>query len=87
MVRKYKIGEWHPKEYEDNGKTLLWGKDLTEEQINLMEDGEIFTLLDEHGEFRSNVLMDSYGMLRRGEDNTMMPEKELSMNRSYGIGR
>ena len=64
MVRKYKIGEWHPKEYKDNGKTLLWGKDLTKEQINLMEDGEIFTLLDEDGKFRSNVLMDSYGMLK-----------------------
>lgn len=58
------MSEWNPKEYHNEGKTLEWGKDLTEEQSAAMREGEIFTLLDEKGKPYSIVLMDSYDTIR-----------------------
>ena len=50
--------------YSDNGKTLDWGKDISEENMELLNDGEIFTLLKYDGEPHSLILKDSYGVIR-----------------------
>ena len=53
-----------PKEYTDNGRTLEWGRKLSEENRQLLKKGEMFTLLDEKGVPYSTVLMDSYNQIR-----------------------
>lgn len=65
--RRYKIGDWHPKEHHFSGLTLEWGKDLTQEQVSLLEYGETFILLDKEGNLFKRVLMDSYGAIREGD--------------------
>lgn len=50
--------------YEDNGRTLEWGKNLTTDQKEAMRAHEIFTLLDKEGKPHSKVLMDFYGAIR-----------------------
>jgi hypothetical protein len=57
-------GVWRAKEYSDNGRTLLWGKSLSEEESKAMDGGEVFTLLDADGREYSKVLKDSYGTIR-----------------------
>jgi len=58
--------KYQPKKYFSNGRTLEWGKDLTEEQMESMRQGEIFILLNEDGTRHNEVLMDSYNQIREG---------------------
>ena len=58
--------EHRPKKYFSTGRTLDWGKDLTEEQMESLRKGEIFILLEEDGTRHSEVLMDSYNEIREG---------------------
>lgn len=48
----------------DNGDTLPWGENIPPDKTERLKAGEIFTLLDEHGEPLSKVLMDSFGTIR-----------------------
>lgn len=54
-------------EYFCKGVTLEWGKDLTEEYMDRMCEGEVFMLLDENGETCSLILIDRYGQVREIE--------------------
>lgn len=56
--------KYNPKIYFDNGRQLVWGKNLTKEQLGSMEKGEIFILMGKNGEPFSEVLKDSYGQTR-----------------------
>ncbi len=53
---------WSP--HHNTGKTLEWGKDISEENMNLLKQGEVFTLLDEDGEPYCLILKDSFGTIR-----------------------
>lgn len=61
---KYKEGEYHPKTYVNNGLSLKSHTSLSQEDYNLLEDGEIFTLLDEGDRPYKEILIDSYGVMR-----------------------
>src|SRR5690554_4067164 len=50
--------------YFDNGRTLEWGKDLSQEYFEAMSKGEIFTLLDNKGQPFRRIFKDFYGELR-----------------------
>ena len=54
------------KKYHDLGNTLKWGEDLTQEQQNAMDNGEIFTLLNSIGRPHKIIFKDSYGQIREG---------------------
>jgi len=56
--------EWKPKEYKFNNKTLKWGENISKENLNLMDEGEIFILIDKNGKQYSTVKKDSYGQIR-----------------------
>lgn len=55
---------YQPKTYFDNGNTLQWGKDISETNMELLRQGEIFTLLDSNGLPKFKILMDSYNVCR-----------------------
>jgi hypothetical protein len=57
---------YRPKTYFDAGRTVEWGKDLSQEVVAAMDAGEIFTLLDASGRPHARLLKDSYGTLRQG---------------------
>lgn len=57
---------FEPKTYFDNGRTVEWGADLSEETKAALAAGEVFTLLDTEGTPHSRLLHDSYGTLREG---------------------
>jgi hypothetical protein len=59
-------GTCQPKTYFDNGRTVEWGKDLSEETLAAMDGGEVFTLLDPDGKPYSRLLRDAYGTQREG---------------------
>ena len=50
-------------QHHNNGKTLEWGKDISEENMDLLKQGEVFTLLDEDGEPHCLILKDSFGTI------------------------
>lgn len=50
----------------DNGRTLEWGKNISPENMTLLRQGEVFTLLDADGQPHKRILMDSYGTIREG---------------------
>ena len=52
------------KHYHNTGRTLPWGKDISPDDMNSMKNGEIFTLLTSDGRPYSEVLMDSYDVIR-----------------------
>jgi len=56
--------EWKPKLYFDEGRTLRWSENLSEETKAALERGEVFTLLGENGEPYTQVLMDSWGSIK-----------------------
>jgi hypothetical protein len=58
------VSIYQPKEYSDNGKTLQWGKDISEPDMELLRNGEIFTLLDDNGTPKFKIFMDSYNVIR-----------------------
>ena len=56
--------KWNPKKYFYKGRTLEWGKDLTQKQIKSLRQGEVFMLLDENKKLNRTILMDSYNQIR-----------------------
>ena len=52
------------KTYRNNGNLLRYGRDLTQQQIDAMLGGEVFTLLDEQSKPYKSVFMDSYNTIR-----------------------
>ncbi len=50
--------------FQDHGRTLTWGVSISQPTVDLLKQGEIFTLLNEAGEPYSRVLMDRYGAIR-----------------------
>jgi hypothetical protein len=58
------MNKWKPLEYYNKGRTVLWGKDLTDEDMESLRSGEIFILLDEIGASYCEILVDSYGQIR-----------------------
>ena len=55
---------YQPKECSDNGRTLQWGKDISEDDMELLRQGEIFTLVDDVRTPKFKILMDSYNVIR-----------------------
>jgi hypothetical protein len=53
-----------PKTYFDNGRILIFGKDIPEDKFLALQEGEVFTLLNIENKPFSKVLMDSYGTIR-----------------------
>ena len=58
------MSEWNPKTHVDRDNVLLWGDDMTDEQLTAMKNGEVFILLSEDEKPFSRVLMDSYDQIR-----------------------
>jgi len=57
------IGEWNLKSYFNDGREVKWGEDLTEEEMDALRKGEVFTLMKD-GKPVKCVLMDSYDSIR-----------------------
>lgn len=55
---------YDPKRYDDRGRTVKWGEDLSEETMISMRDGEVFILLDKEGKPYKKLLLDHYNQLR-----------------------
>jgi hypothetical protein len=56
---------YNPKTYYNNGRQLQWGCRLTNEQMQALRNGEIFTHHDPDDNDRC-VLIDSYDVIREG---------------------
>ena len=69
--------DWNPKAYRNTGKMLYFGEDISPENMQLLREGEIFTLLDEAGNPFSNVLMDSYDTIREAPIHLTKPGTEM----------
>ncbi|MCK9458724.1 MAG: hypothetical protein M0R80_03730 [Proteobacteria bacterium] len=55
---------YNPKYYFDNARTLKWGENISEVNLESLACGEVFTLLGPDGEPHSKVLMDSHNQIR-----------------------
>ena len=55
---------YNPKYYFDNARTLKWGENIPETNLENMACGEIFTLLGPDGNPHFKVLMDSCNQIR-----------------------
>jgi hypothetical protein len=55
---------WSPKDYYNNGRTMMWGVDLTAEQLAALDNGEVFLLYDATWNPYADVFKDSYGTTR-----------------------
>lgn len=56
--------DYKPKTYFENGATLDWGRNLTKDEIERMENGEIFILNDAEGKPLKKIFKDSFGQFR-----------------------
>lgn len=58
------LGSTRPR-YHFEGRTLAWGEDISSEHMcSMLEDAEVFVLLDEEGHAYSLLLRDMLGNLR-----------------------
>ena len=57
-------GEWKPKAYAENGRTLKPRENISAENMELLRKGEVFILLDDHGHPSRKIGMDSYDAIR-----------------------
>lgn len=62
-TKKPKFTNWRPKTYENKGHFLFWGRNLTDEQMTALKNGEIFTLLDIRLNPCKEVFMDAFNQI------------------------
>ncbi|MBW2632191.1 MAG: hypothetical protein JRC90_10650 [Deltaproteobacteria bacterium] len=55
--------KWEPKTYYDNKAVIVWGLNLTAEQMDRLKKGEIFYRTNPNGEVQT-IFMDSYNQIR-----------------------